>query len=758
MAKKRAEAVYALFRASLLAGIAVAAVLLPVAMLGGLSAKAGFEALEELSAEVVDTDPPLTSYVYADDGETLISLFYDEFRREVELDEVAPVMRQAMVAAEDNRFYQHNGVDYRGIVRAAVANQASGSATGQGASTITMQYVRGALQLNADSIREVMDASEDTMGRKIREARLAMAVEEQLTKDEILERYLNQAYFGHNAYGIFAAAHVYFSKHPSELNLEESSLLAGLVKAPSSFDPFTDGQQAALDRRTWVLNRMVKMDYISRSEATEITGVPIELTRSEVPNSCIDPDGWSNEYGFFCDYVRLWFRQQEAFGDTPDERERNLRQGGYTVITSLNLDTHESAQKHLTKRKGYNSQRAFGAVVMEPGTGRIKALGINRKYAYDRSENGPHSNPYSSGNGNYPNTVNPLLGGGSSRGYQAGSTFKIFTLLAALDSGYDLGYTIGSPHQVATSFASAPGPATCGGVWCPSNANPEMAGSRNMWSGFGMSVNTYFAQLIDRVGADKTVEMAERMGLTWHTEVDEFYASEERRAGWGPFTLGVSDAQPIELTNVYNTVNGKGQLCEPLPVQRIIDSRGQDVEAASPKCHQAIDEDVALAASDAGRCVTETQRSGVGCGSWGTAREVGDIVKRPVSGKTGTTDSNRASWFIGGTPQVTVGTFIADPDYIFNNVPMGELKYSRVTAAEIMRDYLKGKPVKDFKAPPYSIRLPAASSKASRSTRGLLPRSPREPRVRVDSPRSSLRTRMNQPTGIMSAKSAHWPA
>ncbi|WP_025272246.1 transglycosylase domain-containing protein [Haloglycomyces albus] len=701
--KRRAEAVYALLRTSLLTGVAVAALVLPIAMLGGLGAKAGFEAMDELSAELVETNPPLTSYVYADDGETLLSLFYDEFRREVSLDEISPIMRQAMVAAEDTRFYEHNGVDYRGVMRAAVANQTSGKVT-QGASTITMQYVRGALQLNAESIADVVDASEKSVGRKLREARLAMSVEEQLTKDEILERYLNQAYFGHNAYGIFAAAYIYFSKHPSELNLEESALLAGLVKSPSEFDPTTSGQEAALDRRNWVLNRMIKLDYISHADASEVVGAPIKLKSSDAPNSCMTNSGVPSEYGFFCDYLRLWWRQQEAFGDTPDERERELRQGGYTIITSLNTKTHKETNQRLRDKKDDESRHAFGSVVMEPNTGRIKTLGLNRQFSYNQTNNAVHSNPSVHRKGNHPNTVNALLGGGSSSGYQAGSTFKIFTLLAALDDGYDLSYSLNSPHRVATSFVTAPGPASCGGRWCPSNANSDMAGNRTMWSGFGMSVNTFFAQLIDNVGADKTVEMAERMGLQWRTDVDKRLAKPENRTGWGPFTLGVSDAQPIELTNVYNALAGNGQLCEPLPVNRIIDRNGQDSAAASPSCHQAVDEDVALAATDAGRCVTETERSGVDCGAWGTAREVGDIVGRPVSGKTGTTDSNRASWFIGFTPDVTVGVFQADPDYMFNNVPLNELIYARETAAEIMSDYLEGVDPTPFEPPPQSIR------------------------------------------------------
>jgi membrane peptidoglycan carboxypeptidase len=698
-----AEGVYALLRTSLLAGLAIAALLFPLAAMAGLSAKAGFNQIDTLSVEVTETDPPLTSYVYAADGETLVSLFYDEFRRHVTLDEVAPVMQQAMVAAEDSRFYEHNGVDYRGIVRAFVANNSSGDVE-QGASTITMQYVRGALQLNAESIDEVIAATEQTAQRKLREARLAMAVEEQLTKDEILERYLNQAYFGHNAYGIFAAAQVYFSKHPSDLNLQESAMLAGLVQAPSAYDPITSDQTDALSRRNWVLDRMVDIDFLSHGDASEVRSLPIELNVSDPPNSCIGVEGTPTEFGFFCDYFRRWWRQQDAFGATPADREKELRQGGYTIITTLDPEIQKIANKHVNDAKGQDSKLAHGAVVMEPGTGRIKALGLNRTYSYDQSENGPHSNPSFDGRkGNYPNTVNPVLGGGDAGGYQGGSTFKIFTLLAALDAGYPLNHSINSPHRVATSFVSAT--TACGGRWCPKNGNPEMAGNRDMWSGFGMSVNTYFAQLIDQVGADKAVEMAERLGLKWRSEGDAYYASEERRAGWGPFTLGVSDVQPIEMTNVFNTLAGEGEYCEPMPALRIIDPEGQELDVASPRCHQELDEDVARAATDAGRCVTESARKGVKCGDWGTSRVVGELMgDRPVSGKSGTTDNNRASWFLGYTPQLTVGGFMADPDYIFNSVGESNTSVSKETVGKILRDALKDEPVEQFEPPSRQIQ------------------------------------------------------
>lgn len=700
---KPADGVYRLLRTGILVGLFVSVLVFPLVVMGGLSTKAGVNAIDQLSVELAETNPPLTSYVYAADGETLVSLFYDEFRRHVDLDEIAPVMQQSIMAAEDARFYEHNGVDYRGVLRAAVANQATGEVE-QGASTLTMQYVRGALQHNAESIDEVIDATEETVDRKLREARLAMALEDQLTKDEILERYLNQAYFGHNAYGIFAAAYIYFSKHPSELELSEAALLAGLVQAPSEYDPVRSDQTQAQERRDWVLDRMIENDFISDADASEVVSTGIELDVSNPPNSCIGITGEISEHGFFCDYLRLWWRTQDAFGDTPQERETNLRQGGYTVISTLDPDMHDVAADHVNDQVSPDSEHAMGAILMEPGTGRIKSLALNRQYSLDQSDNGPHSNPSTDQRGNYPNTVNALLGGGNASGYQGGSTFKVFVMLAALDDGYTLDHSIDSPHTVTTGYITAGGRASCGGRWCPSNANESMAGNRDMWSGYGMSVNTYFAQLIQQVGADKSVEMAERMGLEWRTETDRLHADPDRRSGWGPFTLGVSDVQPIEMTNVFNTLAGDGQYCEPLPVLRVIDPDGQELDVASPRCRQELDEDVARAANDAGLCTTETHPNSSACGEWGTAGDIADTVEREVAGKTGTTDSHRAAWFFGSTPQLTVGTFMADPDYMFNTVGESRASLPRETAAVIIRDALEDEPALEFERPSSSIR------------------------------------------------------
>ena len=224
----------------LLAGLVVAAAACPAVAMSGLAAKAGADTFDNLPTDIDVLPSPQISYVYAADGVTLLAMMYDENRRDVPLTEVTEVMRQAIVAAEDNRFYQHRGVDVKGVARAFVANQQADGNTEQGASTLTMQYVRQAISYSAKTPQQVIDASEKTPTRKLREMKYAIALEKKLTKEQILERYLNIASYGHGAYGIFAASHVYFNKDPKDLTLPEAALIAGLVKAPGTSDPATE--------------------------------------------------------------------------------------------------------------------------------------------------------------------------------------------------------------------------------------------------------------------------------------------------------------------------------------------------------------------------------------------------------------------------------------------------------------------------------------------------------------------------------------
>ncbi|ADU09582.1 Peptidoglycan glycosyltransferase [Micromonospora sp. L5] len=675
--------------AGLLAGLVLALAALPGGLLGGFAARAALGAYADLPDALRTPVQPQRSYLYANDGTTLITTFYDVNRTDVSLDEIAPVMRQAIIAAEDRRFYSHGGADLRGIARALVAN-VKGGGTEQGGSTLTMQYVRNVLKTDPNRTPEERQAAtEQTVGRKLQEIRYANALEQSLSKDEILNRYLNIAYFGSGAYGVAAASQRYFGKAPADLTLGEAALLAGLVQSPDAYSPIDGDKDQALARRGYVLDAMAETGAITAQQAAAAKTEALTLRPTAQPNGCTATAQGHDDWGFFCDYLRRWWLTQPAFGSTPEEREQALRRGGYRVVTTLDPEIQQTAQEQATKVYGYGNKRALPIAAVEPGTGRVLAMAVNRHYSLD-------ANP--DGQANHPNTVNPLISGGASvDGYQAGSTFKMFTMLAALEAGKPLSTGFDAPSRLPTRYASDD-EGNCDGTWCPANANPQwMNGYRMMWDGFGRSVNTYFVWLAEQVGEDKVVEMAQRLGITFRADSDAAFAR-DNAANWGAFTLGVAATTPLDLANAYATVAAEGTYCTPLPVVSVTAPDGDAVDVAQPSCKRVLEPDVARAATDAARCPVGQQSAFDQCNG-GTATAVDRIVGRPVAGKTGSSERNATETFVGYTPQVAVAGIAANPDDVTDLV--GSAVQAKVidAVARTIKTALAGKPVADFTAP-----------------------------------------------------------
>jgi membrane peptidoglycan carboxypeptidase len=690
----------------LLAGVVVAAAAFPAVAMSGLAAKAGAETFDKLPTELTVKMAPQISYLYASDGKTVLATMYDENRRDVPLKDVALVMQQAIIAAEDHNFYHHNGVDMKGIARAFVANNSNGETT-QGASTLTMQYVRQAIAYSATHPQDVVAATEDTTARKLREMRYALQIDSELSKEEILERYLNIAPFGNGAYGIFAASQVYFNKHPRDLTIEEAAMLAGLVKAPTTFNPTTaGGYPKAVERRDYVINDMVSIGAITPEQAAAAKAVKLVITGKRAPNGCVATS--KNHWGFFCDYFYRWWLDQETFGATSYDRERRLKSGGYSIVTTLDVQAQEAAKKAVEKQVPTKRKEALMVAAVEPGTGRVRALAVNRNFKLDdpdKPQNGISTNPAKAQRGirgTYPNTTNPLLtGGGDITGYQAGSTFKIFTLVAALEKGYPLAYSFNAPQQYVSKYPVAfNSPAACKGTskYCPTNSNPSMAGVHNMWSAFGFSVNTFFVPLEERAGALNTINVAKRLGIQFRSSNDAQMATAEGGAdSWGSFTLGVTATTPLDLANAYATLAADGKYCEPTPVQEIRDQNGKTLDVANSRCEQRVTPEVARAAVDAARCPVGDNSPTTQC-KIRTAGDVRSIVGKPVAGKSGTTDSERTASLVAMTKQLAVAGILADPDWAETNEKM---KHPDVNpaVAETLRDAMKGKPAIDFTPP-----------------------------------------------------------
>ncbi|MFI6256456.1 penicillin-binding protein [Micromonospora zamorensis] len=693
----------------LLAGVVVAAAAFPAVAMSGLAAKAGAETFGNLPTELTVARAPQISYLLASDGKTPLATMYDENRRDVKLADISPYMQKAIIAAEDHDFYKHNGVDINGVARAFVNNQAEGSGR-QGASTLTMQYVRLAIAYSATHPADVVAATEDTSARKLREMRLALQVDKEFSKDEILTRYLNLASFGNGAYGIFAASQVYFGKPPSKLTIDESALLAGMVKAPTTNDPTTPaGRPLALDRRNYVIDNMVEIKAITQQEADAAKAIKLVVKDKRTPNGCVSAN--VNSWGFFCDYFYRWWMQQETFGSTSYDRERRLKSGGYTVVTSIDVQAQRGADKAVRKAKSENSKEAAMVAVVEPGTGRVRALAVNRQFKLDDPKNPKNkisSDPAKSKKkirGNYPATVNPLLTGGDGiTGYQAGSTFKMFTIVAALEKGIPLSYPINAQKQFKSEYIIQPGPAACPGTnfYCPTNSTESMAGPHNMWTAFGRSVNTYFVPLQQQVGAENVVKAAKRLGINFRSQED--LDLEKGAHQWGAFTLGVSQTTPLDLANAYATLAADGTYCEPIPVQEIRDPEGNKLDIANPRCEKRFSTDVARAAVDAARCPVGDKSSSSRCAG-ATAPNVRGDVGFPVAGKSGTTDSEKTAALVAMTKQYAVAGIMADPDWPQTNVKMkhGEKDGINPPVWETLRDAMKGKKAIQFEPPGQKI-------------------------------------------------------
>ncbi|MEU8335146.1 transglycosylase domain-containing protein [Micromonospora tulbaghiae] len=677
--------------AGVLAGLALAAAALPAALVFGLGVK-NLMPYTVLPEALKTPQPAQRSNLYANDGRTLITSFYVEDRVDVPVGEVAPVMREAIVAAEDVRFYEHHGVDVRGVARAFTANRREG--TRQGASTLTMQYVRNALAGDPRLTEEQRAAAtEITVGRKIREMRYALTLERQVGKDEILGRYLNIAYFGAGAYGIAAASKRYFSTTPDRLTLAQAALLAGLVRSPAD-DPINGEADSALQRRAYVLDRMVETGRVNAADAEAAKATELALEPNTTPNDCAAVPADHNDWGFFCDWFTQWWNAQPAFGENVDERQRTLRRGGWKIVSSLDPDVQAKASEQVREIYPETIVRAAPTAVVQPGTGRVLAMAVNRTY-------GTTANP--DGQQNYPNTVNQLVaGGGGITGYQAGSTFKLFALLAALESGLPLDTEFDAPPVYVTQYPVGAGPASCGGRWCPANANTYwMDGDRDMWDAFGRSVNTYFAWLTERVGADRVVEMAQRLGIVFRAPADAKMAREGAKS-WGPFTLGVSATTPLDLAGAYAAVAAEGTWCRPTPVTSITDPAGRKVAAGNTDCRQVLDTEVARAAADASRCPVGDQSMYRRCDG-GTAEELAPGLRRPVAGKTGSSERNATETVVAFTPQLSVATIAANPDDPRDAVGGGVQKRQIAAVGRILAWSLRDEPVRDFVPPGQAV-------------------------------------------------------
>jgi membrane peptidoglycan carboxypeptidase len=592
---------------------------------------------------------PERSVILDRNGNRLATLHGAEDRVSIPFSDIPVSMQHAIVAIEDKRFYEHHGIDYRGIVRAALTNQENGDVT-QGGSTLTQQYVKNVLIESATTPAELKDARDRTVQRKIREARYALQLERTLSKNQILANYLNIANFGDGAYGVEAAAQHYFGIHAKQLNIVQSALLAGIVNSPTAYDPKLH-PKAALDRRNLVLDQMESSKYITPAQLKYAKLFPLGLTKGYVSDSdgC-EPAGSA---AFFCSYVRSTLLNDPAFGATADARERRLFEGGLTIKTSLDPTAQAAAQNAVDSIVPAGGRIATADVVMQPGTGQVLAMAVNRKYA-DTTDHLPLYGVVNGKTVQSADRFDTKFNFATQGSYQAGSTFKMFTLAAALEKGLSTATSFNSPACIylANFGDNPPQQQQCQsdtpGVIAPFgqgyvNSDPAEAAVYNMAAGTANSVNTYFVQLEKKVGLEPVRDMAQRLGVRSPT-------LNGPQALVGSLTLGSREVSPLDMATAYATIAAHGLRCYPKPVLGITGMNGKAIPYAGPgACKQVLAPGIA-------DTVTSLLEGVIISGTGTNNGQIG----RPAAGKTGTTDNHYDAWFVGYIPQLVSAVWVGD--------------------------------------------------------------------------------------------------
>ena len=611
-----------------LSGAVLAGIALPAAGALGLAAKGTVEGFDEIPSNL--TTPPLSQRTLILDSEGgTIAAVYSRDRTVVPLKDISPYMQKAIVAIEDSRFYEHGAVDLKGILRAMNRNVQAGG-TAQGASTLTQQYVKNVFVEEAgDDPDKVAQATQQTMGRKVRELKYAIQVEEELGKKKILENYLNITFFGQQAYGIEAASQRYFSKHAKDLKLEEAALLAGLVQSPSRYDPVNDIEEAT-KRRNTVLMRMAAVGDISQAEAEKAMATKIKLDVSRPNQGCITAVSGA---GFFCDYVRKTILTDPVFGKTAEERSKLWNLGGLTVKTTLDPRAQKAADRAATSRVNKDDKVAASVVQVQPGTGKILSMGQSRPYGLDQKQHETMLNL----------AVSNKMGG-STYGFQVGSTFKPLTAAAALEKGISPAqtFTTGSSLTVPkSSYRDCSGAPTGSDNWTLSNETEAEKGTWDMTSALGKSINTYFALLEQKAGLCETVSMAKKVGY----ERGDGKEIEENAS----ITLGGEVSTPLSMASAYATFANRGMYCTPVAIKSITDADGKKVRVPKTKCKRAMSETTADTINQMLKGVVED----------GTGTRAG-LSDRDNAGKTGTTNDRLDAWFVGYTPNLSTAVWVGD--------------------------------------------------------------------------------------------------
>ena len=625
-----------LFGLSAIAGLLTFALITPVAAVAGYAASAGVVAFEGLPEYIKPVNASQTSTLYGNlDGEPVaLASFYHENRVSIDYEQMSPNMINAVIATEDPRFFQHGGVDVIALARATLGVATSGL-SGPGGSTITMQYVKNTLVEAANLAGDeaaIEAATVTTIDRKIREIRLAIALESVTTKKDILAGYLNLSFFGNRINGIESASNYYFGVKAKDLTVPQAALLTAMLRAPNAYRPDNpDNLEAGKARRDYVINNMRDEGYITAAEAETYKAEPITPNITPTNTGCEA----NQQTAYFCDYVVWVVRNNDEFGPTLEDREVTLRRGGLEIYSTMDIALQNTTDDAVKAELPVDNRWALGtaSVSVEVGTGRVLAMSQNRIFDQQVDEDPTTTSV------NY--STDKAFGGSS--GFQTGSTYKIFVLAEWLTKGFLLGDQIDAQRRVwqAEDFS-----ARCGGIageWDPKNSGSAEFLNISALSATTQSVNTAFATMASFLDLCDIRDMAQGFGVKRADGNELGYVQAS--------ILGTNELSPLTMAAAMSGFANGGIYCSPVAIDRVIvRSTGVEMKVPTSECNRAVSPEVAAAATYAFQ--------GVMNGGTGGRAKTTDRV--PLAGKTGTTDRMVHTWMTGFSSKVATATWVGN--------------------------------------------------------------------------------------------------
>ncbi|SDP51052.1 Membrane carboxypeptidase (penicillin-binding protein) [Arthrobacter sp. ok909] len=636
---------------SALCGVLAAGLVIPGVAAAGASVSGSISFFNSLPSDFAVETPPLSTKVLTSDGRP-IATFYTENRVKVPLDQMSPFIRDAIVSIEDNRFYEHSGVDLRGIMRALAHNLTSNGGR-QGASTLTQQYVSNVLneaKLSQDNGDAMFLSAQKDLGDKLREMKLAVELEKRYTKDQILEGYLNIVFFNRDAYGIEAAARHFYSTSAKDLTLPQAALLAGLVNSPSYYDPVAH-PEASLGRRNQVLDSMLRLGKITPAEhdAAAATGVGLSVTPGK--QGCAAAD----MAPYFCDYISHLILNNPAYGVDAATRQAKLYRGGLTITTTLDSRLQAAAQTQVDATAGANPDKWGASLVsIQPGTGKILAMAQNTVFI---PEDGKFDTQLNFNVDSKDAQGNDLNGAG---GFQPGSTMKPFTFAEWLNEGKSptavvdasrRSYPVGfrwrdSCGRVLGGYSTPQRIAGLGADDDLQNNDPGYYRPMPINYGLYNSINTATfatAAQLDFCGIQKMVNAA---GL--HSGLDNAPINMHQLGN----LLGAIGVSPLNLISGFATFANDGRYCAPIAILEVRDAAGKKLPAQTSDCRNTIKPEVARGVNAVLQDVLK-RGSGVYINPKVQSRF-------PVAAKTGTSNTNGSTWVVGYTTGLATASYFGD--------------------------------------------------------------------------------------------------